>query len=374
VVHVYYGFGDASGKQFGTMLSKSYNCQRQLSKRKEDSRGVHFQVGLWIAQEEEESSNYKELRNLVDTVSQEAKAGRLRECKFFLFIDNSTAEGCFYYGNSKSRSLHGLVLSLRMLEMSFGMTIYVIHISGKRMIVQGTNGCSHGSLMEGVMAGEDMLTFVDLARGALDRHPPLLEWIRSWSGRPGLEPLTPEGWFKEGHGITGGGLNGCGVWILPVHCRKDEMFMWALPPAVADTALEELLKSRHKQMDIVYVVVIPRLMTPQWQRLFNKVYDFSCVISPGPSFWPSNMYEPLWLGLVLPFVHCKPWSLKQAPLLVEMGRKMRRVLEESESNAGNILRKLLLLPKQISPLSQHVACRVLHIPWIHQLPSAGDSG
>jgi hypothetical protein len=103
--------------------------------------------------------------------------------------------------------------------MSFGMTIYVIHISGKRMIAQGTDGCSCGSLMEGVMAVEDMLTIVDLAQGALDRHSPLLEWIRSWSGRPGLEPLTLEGWFKKGHGITGGGLGGRGVWIS-VHCRK----------------------------------------------------------------------------------------------------------------------------------------------------------
>ncbi len=32
VVHVYYGFGDALGKQFKATLSESYGCQRQLSK------------------------------------------------------------------------------------------------------------------------------------------------------------------------------------------------------------------------------------------------------------------------------------------------------------------------------------------------------
>jgi hypothetical protein len=31
----------------------------------------------------------------------------------------------------------------------------MIHISGKRMIAQGTDGCSRGVLMEGVMAGRD---------------------------------------------------------------------------------------------------------------------------------------------------------------------------------------------------------------------------
>jgi hypothetical protein len=61
-----------------------------------------------------------------------------------------------------------------------------------------------------------------------------------------------------------------------------------LPPAVVDAAMEELFKSRHKRADLFRVVVIPRLMAPRWRRLFNKVCDFTCVVSPGPSFWPTN--------------------------------------------------------------------------------------
>ena len=191
MVQVYYGFGDASGKQFRATISEDYNCQRKLSKDGRIEGGVHFRIGLWMALEEEESSNYKELCNLVETVTAEAKAGRLHDCEFFLFTDNSTAEGCFYRGSSKSPLLHKIVLRLRTLEMSCGMTIHVVHISGKRMIVQGTDGCSRGSLMEGVMAGADMLTFVDLGKGSIDRHPPLLEWVHAWSGRSDLEALTP---------------------------------------------------------------------------------------------------------------------------------------------------------------------------------------
>ena len=303
VVHVYYGFGDASGKQFGGTISENYNCRRRLSDVMEPKRGIRFRIGLWSALEEEESSNYKELFNLVEMVTSEARAGRLRDCEFFLFTDNSTAEGCFNRGSSKSPLLHYLVLSLRAIEMEYGMTIHVVHISGKRMIAQGTDGCSRGSLMEGVMAGADMLTFVDLGKGGFDRHPPLLEWIRAWTGEPDIEPL-----FEEGHGITGGKLDGRQVWI-PTHCHKDQVFLWAPPPAVADAALEELLKSRHKRSDLLHVVVIPRLMAPRWRRLFNKVCDFTCDVSPGPPFWPLHMYEPLWVGIVMPFVHCRPWSL-----------------------------------------------------------------
>jgi hypothetical protein len=373
VVHVYYGFGDASGKQFGATLSESYSCKQQLSNPCQNSCGVRFRLGLWTAEEEEESSNYKELKNLVDTVSEEARAGRLRDCEFFLFTDNSTAEGCFYRGNSKSRLLHALVLSLRTMEMTYGMTIHVIHISGKRMIAQGTDGCSRGSLMEGVMAGADMLAFVDLSRGGIERHPPLLDWVRSWTGRPKLEPLTPEGWFNEGHGMTGGALDVNKIWI-PTHCRKNQMFLWAPPPSVADAALEELLKSRHKRTDLFHVIVLPRLMAPRWRRLFLKVCDFTFAASPGLPFWPTGMFEPLWVGIVLPFAHCRPWSLKRAPLLVEMERDLRRVFETGEGDAGNILRKLLHLPRRLAPLSQRVACGVLHLPWGDQVPDAGDRG
>jgi hypothetical protein len=162
-----------------------------LSQEKEAAHGVQFRIGLWSAIEEDESSNYKELSNLVKTITGEATAGRLRDCKFFLFTDNSTAEGCFHSGTSKSKLLHSLVLSLWLMELEYGMTLHVIHISGKQMIPQGTDGCSRGSLMESVMSGEDMLTFVDLGWSAVERHPPLLEWVRTWTGQPLLTPLTP---------------------------------------------------------------------------------------------------------------------------------------------------------------------------------------
>jgi hypothetical protein len=69
--------------------------------------------------------NYKELKNLVDTMSEEARAGWMRDCKLFMFTDNSTAESCFYQGNSKSWLLHMLVLDLRTMEMMYGMMVHV---------------------------------------------------------------------------------------------------------------------------------------------------------------------------------------------------------------------------------------------------------
>jgi hypothetical protein len=136
------------------------------------------------------------------------------------------------------------------------MTLHVIHVSGKRMIAQGTDGCSRGVLLEGVMIGQDMLSFVDLAKSAVERCPHLLPWIQSWCPHSSITPLSPEGWYERGHGVTGGSKDKRGVWI-PSHEPAGQTHLWTPPPAAADAALEELLKARHKRTDTTHIVVIP---------------------------------------------------------------------------------------------------------------------
>jgi hypothetical protein len=48
-----------------------------------------------------------------------------------------------------------------------------------------------------------MLSFVDLSWSAVERHPPIVEFVQSWVD-PAIEKgqvLKNEGWFVEGHGI-----------------------------------------------------------------------------------------------------------------------------------------------------------------------------
>jgi hypothetical protein len=355
-VQVLYGFGDASGKQYATTVTEAPATGVGGS-----PQGIRYRMGLWSASEQEESSNFKEFSNLVGDMEDDARAGRLRGCEFFMFTDNSTTESCFYRGSSTSRILHGLVVRLRALEMEYGLLIHLVHVSGKRMIAQGTDGCSRGSLLEGVMAGRDMLDFVDLGYSATDRCPELVRWIRSWTGESDLEPLPPEGWYVEGHGIVGYAPDRHGV-NIPNHGPGGQTFLWCPAPAAADAALEELLKARHKRTDTFHVVAIPRLMLPRWRRLFNKACDFTFVVPPNKSFWPAQMYEPLWVGIVLPFTHHRPWCLKRAPLLVELGVELRLVLEAGEADGGHILRKLYRVPRRLAAVSGRVACGMLRMP------------
>ena len=356
IVQVLYGFGDASGTGFGSTVQGFPTHSLSAP-----SGQLNYRVGVWGSDEESESSNYRELSNLVLTVEEEAASGSLDLAEFFLFTDNSTAESAFYKGSSSSKKLHELVLRLRRLELRHGLTLHVIHVSGKRMIAQGTDGCSRGVLLEGVMIGDDMLSFVDLGRSAVERSSTLLAWIRSWCLRPNIMPLSPDDWFETGHGISGGGKDKRGIWI-PTHEPPGNCHLWTPPPAAADAALEQLLQARHKRTDTSHIVVIPRLLAPHWRRLFHKAVDVSFSVPPGTSFWPTNMFEPLWVGIVFPYHRFSPWQLSRAPLMVDMGRKLHKVCSASEADAGHLLRKLCKLPRRLASLQEHVARGVLRMP------------
>ncbi len=111
--------------------------------------------------------------------------------------------------------------------MEHGFTLHVVHITGTRMIAQGTDGLSRGILLEGVVRGEDMLSFIDIARTALERHPGLLDYVKSWVD-PVLgtsKVLTTKEWFQEGHEITGGKEESKGVWI-PRHVADGKSYIF----------------------------------------------------------------------------------------------------------------------------------------------------
>jgi hypothetical protein len=99
------------------------------------------------------------------------RSGKVKDAEVFLF-DNTTAEAVFYQGNSTSRTLFELMLQLWKVEMDGGLNLRVIHVTGSRMIEQGTDEGSRGDLTQGVMAGEPMLKYVPLHLTALEGEEP----------------------------------------------------------------------------------------------------------------------------------------------------------------------------------------------------------
>ena len=128
VITAFYGFGDALSGGFGSTIALS--------------NGTRGRYGLWASDVEDESSNYRELRNLVEAVEAEAAEGLLNDSELWLFTDNSMAESCWVSGSSSSRFLHKLTVRLKEVEMTVGFSLQVVHVAGTHMIEQGTDGLS----------------------------------------------------------------------------------------------------------------------------------------------------------------------------------------------------------------------------------------
>lgn len=76
----------------------------------------------------------------MESLEDVAEKGDLMDAQVFFCTDNSTAESAIYKGTSSNPILYDLVLHLKKLEMWSGCSILILHVSGKQMIAQGTDG------------------------------------------------------------------------------------------------------------------------------------------------------------------------------------------------------------------------------------------
>jgi hypothetical protein len=340
---VRYGFGDASGTGFGSTI--------------QTDEGLKYRIGVWGKDEEDESSNFKELANVVSTITQEAEKGNLRNSMLYFFTDNTTVEAALHKGNSKSRRLFKLVVAFRKLQFKYGLHVVVSHVSGKRMIAQGTDGISRGSLKEGVGSGKDMLDFIPLHLSALVRHKGLAEWLKSWVGSD-IEFLTPEGWYERGHDHDGGERDTSGFWRVKI---RPGVFVWAPPPAAAEVAIEQLRRAVIKRQKSTHVFVCPRLLTPEWSKQLYKAADLVVSLPAGVTpGWPGDMLEPLTLGFVFPFLSCKPWRRKGTPKMLHLARAMPGMWSKENMDAGYFLREFFQGQRQLTHMSECVVRKVLY--------------
>jgi len=200
-----YGLGDASGNGFGGVF--------------QIGNTLHFQYGQWSSEILEKSSNYQELRKLVEILEGLYVKRKLSNYEIFLLTDNIVADYAFYKGSSSSKHLFELILRLRRLEMEGSLIIHLIHISGKRMIDSGVDGLSRGDITKGVMRGDDILSFVPLNLGVDERSPAVIEWVQSWWTREHpLHHMSHNDWCDKS--------------------LDKGNYIWTPPPTAADAAIE----------------------------------------------------------------------------------------------------------------------------------------
>ena len=348
-----FGFHDASGSGLGSSVL--------------GPEGIRRRVGIW-ASDMDESSNFREFENGVQTLEDEAKEGRLDNAMVFLCTDNSTTEAGWYKGNSSSKKLFDLIVRLRKLQIKHSAKIYLSHVSGDRMKAQGTDGFSRGHMREGVALGLSMLEFIPFNVSAIDRTPGLRPWLLSWMGQE-TEVLTPEGWFTRGHDHVEslGSSDEKGFWQ---HSFQTGTFLWVPPPAAANVALEELRKARIKRQNSTHFFVVPRLMAPEWRKQLHKTADLIIQVPPGTEGWPAAMYEPLTIAFVFPFLMHAPWQYRGSPKMFNLERQVRRMYKEEVVAPGAFLCELLLECRRISSLPADVVWSLLHFTPRSSVPRA----
>ena len=145
-------------------------------------------------------------------------------------------------------------MRLHKVERDGDIILHVIHVAGSRLKSWGVDGLSRGDLLEGMMGGQDPLSFIPLAVGANGSSGGRVrEWVDSWWSEWSDVSLTEVG--------------------------KDEMFelkdmkggrLWMSPPAAMETVMELFNEDRIAHSQNPHVFVVPRLMTHLWRKKLGK--------------------------------------------------------------------------------------------------------
>jgi len=108
------GIGDTSKKDYGATVHIGSK--------------LHFRYRQWISTAKEESSNCRELCNLVDTIESLYSEGKLRDCEMFFFTDNIVTDYVYYKGSLSCKVLFDLMLRLRMVQQKGRLLLHVVHM------------------------------------------------------------------------------------------------------------------------------------------------------------------------------------------------------------------------------------------------------
>ena len=343
IINVIYGFGDASG----TGLGATFTC----------GSGFTYRIGVWGPDESDQSSNWREFTNIVESLEEEAQIGNMENSEVFMFTDNSTVESCSVKGSSSSPKLLDLIIRLRSLTSSFGIKIHVFHVAGTRMIAQGTDGVSRGYLGEGIMAGQPMESFIPIHLSAIDRSPEVKDWIESWIPSKVIS-LSPQDWFDVGHDIDGWDMSWDG--FMRPRLREGRVYLWTPPPFVADVAIAELRKARIKRQKSSHLFVVPKLCAPLWMKQVFKAADFVFEVPAGRGFWKNGMHEPLLIAIIFPFLRHKPWQLRSVPKMFQVGSQLRKLLQDEDVDPRDFLREFWDKCHRIRNMPENVVRKLLY--------------
>jgi hypothetical protein len=137
----------------------------------------------------------------------------------------------------------------------------------------------------------------------------------------------------------------------------------------------QLAVGRGKRHNVLQgVVLIPRLLKPEWFRRFARLVDCYFVVPAGAPFWGREMLEPLFMGLYFPLLKYRSRDWGRVSLLVAFGRKMTSLLKEDWEDGRHLLRQLWLSAIWIKDMPELLVSDLLSDEHYHRLFGVAKKG
>lgn len=232
------------------------------------------------------TSNWKELTTLLLTLEQlhEHQSQGVQGVTLFYFTDNSATYWICHKGSSRHAPLHEQVIKIRALETKLSCHLWVIHIPGKVMIQEGTDGLSRGVWMTPLQQSIPREILMPSLFAPMSFQPQVVQeyvehHIPERLREEGL-PLPPD--HPRWHGRR---------WDAP--WKHEECFnrltVWFPPPEVARGVITFLLNCRVEvPLTTSALFFIPRIMPAAWRGLNRALMELPSInprtadLSPPP--------------------------------------------------------------------------------------------
>ena len=209
-------------------------------------------------------SVWKELATLRETllrIKESTHGKQASGTTLFYFTDNSGVYWIATAGSSKSQALHRLIGEIRLLELDLNIALQVVHVPGKVLITQGTDGLSRGVWMSTL---HDIMDSTRLTQAIFDPAPfdPLLVWeyLPNWSHH--YQSWRHQTWNQQ--------------WTASLCMHQTTA--WFPPPELASQLLTFILNT---WVECPYtteaILFVPRVMENAWRNLSRYVKEIGII-------------------------------------------------------------------------------------------------
>lgn len=246
-------------------------------------------MGQWAPLTQNETSNWKEMKTLMLTLQEVAKTApeSVKGSTLFYFTDNSPTYFIAASGSSTSPGLHRLIEQIRHLELILGCKLQVIHIPGKAIIAQGTDGLSRGVWISELHPDTDPKVLTESIFRPATVQPSLIHAaceVLGWeSDRCYVSPWTEP--------FRGSGL------LHRYTCHFP-------PPEMARQTLIFYLEAWvESPLDSGAIFFVPRVLSAFWHGLSRHIEELPMV--PAESLMPPTLLPiPLIVLVIKPHLRC----------------------------------------------------------------------